>query len=202
MSYHPFTKEERERTRSVDLAALLISRGEKVYKSGSESMWLHEGRKVTLRGNLWFDQYEQIGGDAIDFACRFYHTDYPGAVQLLLSSGVGDVWVQANAAGRDVFIPPPKHDNMHRVYAYLLHRRGIAPEVLEAFVCKKLIYETTPYHNAAFVGFDAFGTARHIHLLPRVCNGCTRFRLPQPHRRQNYSLLHKRQRGNGRHIRI
>ena len=46
---------------------------------------------------------------------------------------------------------------MRRVYAYLLNRRGIDREVLSAFVHKGMIYESTDYHNAVFVGYDEHG---------------------------------------------
>lgn len=72
MGYIPFTEQQREQARRTDLAAFLRQCGEEVRKSGSENMWLDHGQKVTIRGNLWFHQYEQVGGDAIDFACRFY----------------------------------------------------------------------------------------------------------------------------------
>ena len=83
MSYIPFTEQQREQARRTDLAAFLRQCGEKVKRSGSENMWLDHGRKVTIRGNLWFHQYEQVGGDAIDFARRFYNMEYPEAVQLM-----------------------------------------------------------------------------------------------------------------------
>ena len=56
---------------------------------------------------------------------------------------------------------PPANDNMRRVFAYLLNRRGINKDVLYAFVHKKMIYESAQYHNVVFVGFDKDGTPRH-----------------------------------------
>ena len=67
MGYIPFTEQQREQARRTDLAAFLQQCGEEVKKSGTENMWLDHGQKVTIRGNLWFNQYEQVGGDAIDF---------------------------------------------------------------------------------------------------------------------------------------
>lgn len=66
---------------------------------------------------------------------------------------------------------PPKNKSMRRVYAYLLQKRCIDREILNAFVRKKLIYEscesskdgTKEYHNAVFVGFDEHGVPRHGH---------------------------------------
>ena len=91
MSYIPFTEQQREQARRPDLAAFLRQCGEEVKRSGSENMWLDHGRKVTIRGNLWFHQYEQVGGDTIDFACRFYNMEYPEAVQLMLAMDAGTI---------------------------------------------------------------------------------------------------------------
>ncbi len=44
---------------------------------------------VTIRGNLWFHQYEQVGGDAVDFVCRYYDKSYPEAVEYLLHNRDG-----------------------------------------------------------------------------------------------------------------
>lgn len=97
-------------------------------------MWLDHGQKVTIRGNLWFHQYEQVGGDAIDFACRFYNMDYTEAVQLMLSMGAGIVQEEVEPFQQKELVLPPKHDNMRRIYGYLLRRRGIDKDVLDAFV--------------------------------------------------------------------
>jgi hypothetical protein len=69
------------------------------------------------------------------------------------------------------FVLPQQNKSMRRVYAYLLQKRCIDREILNAFARKKLIYEscekskdgTKEYHNAVFVGFDEHGVPRHGH---------------------------------------
>ena len=133
MSYIPFTEQQREQARRTDLAAFLRQCGEEVKRSGSENMWLDHGQKVTIRGNLWFHQYEQVGGDAIDFACRFYNMEYPEAVQLMLAMGAGTIREPVEPFPQKLLGIPQKHENMRRVYGYLLRHRGIDKEVLDAF---------------------------------------------------------------------
>ncbi|MGM9587211.1 MAG: DUF3991 and toprim domain-containing protein [Candidatus Limivicinus sp.] len=170
-SYIPFTDEQREQARRTDLVAFLRQCGEEVKKSGSENMWLDHGQKVTIRGNLWFHQYEQVGGDAIDFACRFYGMDYPEAVQLMLSMGVALVHGNVEPFSRQLLEPPLKHENMRRVYGYLIRRRGIDKDVLDAFAYRELVYESSDYHNAVFVGVDKTGKPRHIHKHSTAAQG-------------------------------
>jgi hypothetical protein len=134
-------------------------------------MWLDHGQKVTIRGNLWFHQYEQVGGDAIDFACRFYGMDYPEAVQLMLSMGVGTVREEVEPFPQKPLELPPKHENMRRVYGYLIRRRGIDKDVLDAFAYRGLVYESADYHNAVFVGLDKTAKPRHIHKRSIAAQG-------------------------------
>ncbi len=124
--YIIFTKEEREQARRIDLASFLISHGESVKKSGSEYEWLDGSQKVTIRGNLWYHQYEQKGGDAIDFVRRFYNKDYVGAVQLLLNQTGGSLIKSAPIERKQKpFMLPERNDRMSRVFSYLLLTRGI-----------------------------------------------------------------------------
>lgn len=160
--YIPFTDEQKEKARRTDLAGLLRSQGEILRKSGSELEWLDGSQKVTIRGNLWFHQYEQVGGDSIDFVRKFYHKSYPDAMEFLLGRSGGMLTVMPPLRKTaPKFELPPANDNMRRVFAYLLSRRGIDKDVLYTFVQKKMIYESAQYRNVVFVGFDKKGIPRH-----------------------------------------
>ena len=163
--YIHFTEQEKEQARQTDIAQLLRSQGEILKRSGSEYEWKEGSQKVTIRGNLWFHQYEQQGGDAIDFVRRFYNKSYPEAMKYLLGSCSGTLMVSTPIQKKPAkpFVLPSKNDNMRRVYAYLINRRGIDRDVLYAFVHKGMIYESADYHNAVFVGFDTDGVPRHAH---------------------------------------
>lgn len=162
--YIHFTEQQKTQARQTDIAELLRSQGETLKRSGSESEWMDGGQKVTIRGNLWYHQYEQVGGDAVDFVRRFYNKSYPEAMEYLLGGSGGTLAVSPSVQKEEKpFVLPPKNDNMRRVFAYLLNRRGIDREVLYAFVHKGMIYESADYHNAVFVGFDSNGNPKHAH---------------------------------------
>lgn len=162
--YIHFTEQQKTQARQTDIAELLRSQGETLKRSGSESEWMDGGQKVTIRGNLWYHQYEQVGGDAVDFVRRFYNKSYPEAMEYLLGGSGGTLAVSPSVQKAEKpFVLPPKNDNMRRVFAYLLNRRGIDREVLYAFVHKGMIYESADYHNAVFVGFDSNGNPKHAH---------------------------------------
>ena len=150
-TYIHFTKEQREQARRTDLANFLINQGEKVKKSGSEYEWLDGSQKVTIRGHLWYHQYEQKGGDAVDFVRRFYNKDYVEAVEMLLNNGGGQIVnSQTTEREREPFILPTRNDRMSRVFSYLLLTRSIDKDVLFEFVGQKMIYESADYHNAVY----------------------------------------------------
>ena len=123
MAYIHYTDQQKEQARRTDLCELLRSQGEQLKRSGSEFEWRDGSEKVTIRGNLWFHQYEQKGGDAIDFVRRYYNKSYPEAMEYLLDGAHGSL-VMAEAVPRketaEPFELPPRNDNMRRVYAYLL----------------------------------------------------------------------------------
>lgn len=170
-TYIHFTKEQRERARRTDLANFLISHGEKVKKSGSEYEWLDGSQKVTIRGYLWYHQYEQKGGDAIDFVRRFYNKDYAEAVEMLLNGNGGQIIISLPIEKEHKpFELPPRYDRMSRVFSYLLLTRGIDKDVLFEFAWKKMIYESADFHNAVFVGYDSSGKPRHAHKRGAVTN--------------------------------
>lgn len=163
-NYVHYTQEQKERARTTDIADLLNRQGEILKRSGKEYQWRDGSDKVTIRGNLWYHQYEEVGGDAIDFVRKFYNMNYPDAMEYLLN-GYGGALSAAPAVERKEksFVLPQKNDNMRRVYAYLLYRRGLDRNVVNAFVKKQMIYESLPHHNAVFVGFDNKGVPRHAH---------------------------------------
>ena len=162
--YIHFTKEQKQIARQTDIVELLRSQGEILKHSGSEYEWRDGSQKVTIRGNLWYHQYEQVGGDAIDFVRRYYNKSYAESVEYLLGKCGGTHTVSPPIVKEaKPFELPPKNDNMRRVYVYLVHHRGIDRDVLNTFVHQKMIYESADYHNAVFVGYDMDGVPRHAH---------------------------------------
>lgn len=164
-SYIHFTEEQKEQARQTDLCDLLQRQGEKLKRSGREYEWRDGSQKVTIRGNLWFHQYERVGGDAIDFVRKYMNKSYPEAMEYLLGgNGMGTLTTAPPVVREQKpFELPPKNDNNRRAYAYLLNKRGINREVLNVFFYTGLIYESADYHNAVFVGKNPEGVAVHAH---------------------------------------
>ena len=70
-TYVNFTPAERAQAQATDLAEFLRRQGYDLKREGRGSVWMNGGEKVSVQGNLWYNQYTREGGDAIDFARRF-----------------------------------------------------------------------------------------------------------------------------------
>lgn len=169
MPYIPFTDEQKQLANSVDLAEYLRMRGEKLERAGIEHKLIYydsSGKhdSITIRGSKWFDHKNQTGGGAIKFMQEFYGMDFQTAVQELLGQRVTPLShsppkVSAKEEKKE-FRLPQANTNMHRVYAYLIKQRFIAPEVITHFAKQHTLYEDKEHHNAVFVGIDENGVPR------------------------------------------
>ena len=192
----PITKQQRYLAGRTDLVALLRSRGETLKKLGSEWEWKFHDERVTIRNNVWFDQYTQKGGDAVDFFRYFYGESEEQAAAMLLNCSLSDLEKLPTRSPPDLprtkqeepkqLEIPLAHSNMRRVFAYLCQTRGITPEVVSAFARKGLLYESTDHHNAVFVGRDGQGKIRHLHARGTLTG--SHFRQTLPGSEKEYSF--------------
>lgn len=204
--YIHFTEEQKQTAKLTDLVSFLQNRGEQIKRSGSEYEWV--GHHITLRGNQFYDQYEQRGGTAVDFVQKQYALSYPEAVQLLLGmtgefnrytdviKNEGDplhwkyrVPDRLPLPERKPFELPPVNENMRRVYAYLIKQRCISRDIIYHFAHRGLIYEDAQYHNAVFVGTDQNGKPRHAHKKSTSLNDSS-FRANQTGSEAVFSFHH------------
>lgn len=171
--YVEFTTEELERANSVLLVDFMSRRGERLVKSGREYRWVYvdgSGKhdSITVRDNEWYDHKNQIGGKSIDFLRQKLGFSFKEAVQELIGTNAGAVPFSlpqpaTSAKPKAEFMLPEANSDMHRVFAYLIKQRHLAPWVISYFAHEKMLYEDKEYHNAVFVGFDKNGVPKHAH---------------------------------------
>ena len=170
MSYIPFTEEQKQTANNVELAEFLHMRGEKLERAGREYKLIYTdgGGKhdsITMSGNRWFDHKAQTGGGAIKFMQYFYGMSFADAVQSLLGYTLEPQQHsppprQEKAERKKEFELPEANEDMHRVYAYLIKQRHIAPEIITHFAKTHTLYEDKEHHNVVFVGLDEKGVPR------------------------------------------
>ena len=198
MPYIPFTDEQKQLANSVNLEEFLRMRGEKLERVGREHKLIYcdsSGRhdSITLRGSTWFDHKNQIGGGAIKFMQEFYDMDFQSAVQELLGQRVTPLSHSPPKAiakeEKKEFRLPKANTNMHRVYAYLIKQRFIAPEVITHFAKQHTLYEDKEHHNAVFVGLNEDGEPKQAHKRSTNSVGGT-FRITCGGSDTRYSFAH------------
>ena len=198
MPYIPFTDEQKVLANSVDLEEFLRMRGEKLERVGREHKLIYydsSGRhdSITLRGSTWFDHKNQIGGGAIKFMQEFYDMDFQTAVQELLGQTVTPLSHSPPKAiakeEKKEFKLPEANANMHRVYAYLIKQRFIAPDIISYFAKQHTLYEDKEHHNAVFVGVDENGVPRQASKRSTNSYGNS-FRITCQGSNTRYSFAH------------
>ena len=198
MPYIPFTDEQKVLANSVDLAEYLRVRGEKLERAGIEHKLIYydsSGKhdSITIRGSKWFDHKNQTGGGAIKFMQEFYGMDFQTAVQELLGQRVTPLSHSPPKAiakeEKKEFRLPQANTNMHRVYAYLIKQRFIAPEVITHFAKQHTLYEDKEHHNAVFVGLKEDGEPKQAHKRSTNSVGGT-FRITCGGSDTRYSFAH------------
>ena len=179
MPYIPYTDEQKQLANSVDLPTFLRMRGEKLVPVGREfKLVYHDGYgkhdSITISGSQWYDHKNQIGGGPIKFMREHYGMNFQGAMQALLGHSAlplpHEVQPVMTKEKKEFRLPEP-NDNMHRVYAYLIKQRFIAPEVITHFAKKNLLYEDKKHHNAVFVGVDGNRVPRQAHKRSTITFG-------------------------------
>lgn len=199
MPYIPYTDEEKQLANSVDLERFLQMRGEKLEKAGREYKLIYydgSGKhdSITISGSTWFDHKNQVGGGAIKFMRHFYGMDFQTAMNELLGRSVSSICrsppkAEVKEEKPKEFKLPEKNSDMHRVYAYLIKQRFIAPEIITHFAKQHTLYEEKEHHNAVFVGVDEKGTPRQAHKRSTNSYGKT-FRITCEGSDTRYSFAH------------
>ena len=149
------------KARQADIVSYLISRGEQVKKVGKEFVWKTDFGKICIRGCLWFDHYEGIGGNSIDFVMKYFGINFFEAVNELTGEFEH---IKHKEKPKIEFVLPEANVNTDRVFIYLTKQRKIESTIISTFIYKNLIYESKKYHNAVFVGYDKNKIPRHAHL--------------------------------------
>lgn len=156
--------------KNTDLPDLLSSLGYTVKRIGSYYTAAEMDSLRIKDRRTWRRYSSKQRGDAITFLREFQGMSFPEAVDYLLAyhGRARDSPIQSRPPPRPkaappkekpVFALPPAHADQRRVFAYL-RKRGVATQVIRAFIDAGLLYEDTPYHNCVFVGRDGSGQPR------------------------------------------
>ena len=156
-----------EIAKNTDLPDLLEHLGYSLKRIG-RYYTTREMDSIRIKDRRTWKRYSNgTGGDAITFLQEFEGKGFREAVDYLLdfNGRVRDSPRDSRPRPppeeekRPEFALPPANEDNRRVFAYL-RKRGIAPQVIRAFLNAGLVYEDEKYHNCVFVGWDNSGEAR------------------------------------------
>ena len=159
-----YTESQISAANHVDLAAFLMSRGEKLSRHGNQYLW--EKNQVWIHGHEWYSHYESKGGYAVSFVMRYFGLSFQNAVEELTGGSAISGVQQDMVITKEMksLVLPQRSETTNRLLCYLTKERYIAREVVEYFVNNKTLYEDAKYHNCVFVWLDEDGVPRHCHI--------------------------------------
>ena len=110
----------------------------------------HDSFKINEITSKWHWKSRDIGGmSALRFLMQVDGMGYTEAVKILCEQTPVYVSRAEPAPRKKLFSLPLPNDSFYRVRRYL-NQRGIRDDVLDYCVQLGILYESAPYHNAAF----------------------------------------------------
>lgn len=147
----------------------------------------HDSLKIS--NGKWYWWSKGFGGvSALDYLIKVKEYSFVEAVEAL-TGNVSD-WKPPPAFPKKdepkVLLLPPKNKDCDRVIQYL-RGRGIDRQLISDCIAEGIIYESSNYHNAIFIGNDEQGTARYAAL--RGTNGSFKRDASGSDKRYSFRLL-------------
>lgn len=167
VNYSKFvTKEQIEEASQMDLLTYLENYEPDNLVKLTEGIYCtkeHDSLKISNGKWMWWSR--GVGGyNALSYLIKVEGMTLPQAVCSILGN-VSSAPPQRRKektqnVQKTLELPKCAEDNK-RVYAYLIKERKIDAKVVKYFVDHHYIFESLPYHNAVFVGYDNRGKARY-----------------------------------------
>lgn len=163
-----YTEKQIDQARSIDLLTYLQSfePTELVHVRGNTYCTReHDSLKISNGKWMWWSR--GFGGNsALDYLIKVKGMSFMDAMKILTKEGTDLHDTDAKKSRKpdcDVkrkLLLPDKSETNFEVIRYLTSR-GIDSDVIKACIDEGLLYESLPYHNCIFVGFDETGNAAY-----------------------------------------
>ena len=171
-----YTEEQIIKARSIDLLTYLqtYEPTELVHVRGNTYCTRdHDSLKISNGKWMWWSR--GFGGNsALDYLVKVKGLQFMDAMQILTDdrepalNNAPVLGENRQSEGNKKLLLPEKSETNHEVIRYLTSR-GIDREIIKASIDEGLLYESLPYHNCIFVGFDESGNAAYAFY--RATNG-------------------------------
>ena len=163
-----YTEKQIDQARSIDLLTYLQSfePTELVHVRGN-TYCTREHDSLKISNGKWMWWSKGFGGNsALDYLIKVKGMQFMDAMKILTKEGTDLHDTDAKISRKpdcDVkrkLLLPDKSETNFEVIRYLTSR-GIDSDVIKACIDEGLLYESLPYHNCIFVGFDETGNAAY-----------------------------------------
>lgn len=153
-----YSKETIAKARQLDLLTYFQQyEPTELIKIGNNRYRTQKHSSLELSNGKWMWWAQNIGGvSALDYFHRVEGIAFTEAVGMILKLENVPVLQSNVKKPQSRLILPKPSENNERVIQYL-HLRGIDLEIIYDCVAKGILYESEPYHNAVFVGFNEKG---------------------------------------------
>ena len=174
-----YTKKQYEKAKLVSLVEYLKSRGHEFKKEGYRYRHTVHDSLIISEDSKWFWNSRGIfGTNAISYLHQAEGMSIPEAVLELNKETHAAIQPCEKAEPRQKdsrsFVLPKSADDFRRAFTYLNITRGIDQEIICSLMQAKKIYESLPYHNIVFLGFDETGAPRHAAVCGTYTKGSQR----------------------------
>ena len=163
-----YTEKQIDQARSIDILTYLQSfePTELVHVRGN-TYCTREHDRLKISNCKWMWWSRGFGGNsALDYLIKVKGMQFMDAMKILTKEGTDLHDTDAKISRKpdcDVkrkLLLPDKSETNFEVIRYLTSR-GIDSDVIKACIDEGLLYESLPYHNCIFVGFDETGNAAY-----------------------------------------
>ncbi len=162
-----YTEEQVQEVRAIDLLTYLqtCEPYELVYLGGGNyTTRTHDSLKIAPDGKwMWWSR--GFGGkSALDYLIKVKGMSFIDAMKILTEESIIPCMevlkhYEPVTPKEKKLILPERSGTNHEVVRYLIGR-GIDREIIQTCINEGLLYESLPYHNAVFVGYNETGKAR------------------------------------------
>lgn len=114
----------------------------------------HDSLKISNGKWMWWSR--GIGGySALDYLVKVRDMPFVRAVETIIGRRATQppVYKNSKKSAPKALLMPPKSDTNTEIFSYLCGR-GLDREIIKSCIDNGLIFESLPYHNVVFVGYD------------------------------------------------
>lgn len=167
------SKREIQEAKKVDLLTYLQTyEPDQLVRRGNNTYCTREHDSLIISNGLWHWFSHGIGGStALDYLIKVQNLDFQNAVYTVLGK-IADCppqIVHQETHGKPVFQLPEPFETNDTAVRYLV-KRGIDREIIDYCIDNHLLYESKPYHNVVFVGYDSDHAPRYAALRGTLNN--------------------------------